>query len=206
MRLAPDPIIIRIGGEGVALSPSLRVAMRTIAKHHEFPTVLRGVLDGNITVIADLIAEGSGDHAHADRLFAEIAKSGLRTVLSAITDTMTEFVLALAGYDADAPAQPSTSSGPSLTITDYHAKLFEIATGWLGWAPADAWAASPSEIEAAYNGRADMLKAIYGEADKKPKTDPLTPERRAEIEAAGLDPEFDREGLQRLKAKIARAG
>jgi len=48
-----------------------------------------------------------------------------------------------------------------------------------------------------------MLKAIYGSSEDKPEA--LTPERRAEIEAAGMDPEFDRAGLQRLKSKLKTA-
>lgn len=204
MWLAPDPIVARIGGEGVTLSPSLRAATRIAHKHRDFTIVLRGVLEGHISIIADLITEGSGQPANADRLFAEIAKSGVRNVLAGVQDALTEFVLALIGYDPDAPAKPADSSGSSIPFTEYHNQLFGIATGWLGWSPAQAWAATPAEIEAAYKGRYGMFKAVYGGGDDAGTTDQsnrYTPEMLEQIDKQGFDPAFDRNGLRSLKHK-----
>lgn len=198
MRLAPDPFVIRIGGESVTLSLSLRAATRIAAKHGDFPTVLRGVLDGNLSMIGDLITEGTGNHNAAVRLFDLIAKVGVRTVLNDVAVKLTDYVLALAGYDPDAPARTEQPASQPLTIAEYHARLFEFATGWLGWSPEQAWSATTAEIEAAFKGHTDKLKAIHGTGGNSPA---MTAEQRAEIEAKGMDPEFDRAGLHALKSK-----
>lgn len=205
MRLAPDPITIRIGGEGVTLSPSLRAATRIITAQTDITTVLRGVLDGNLTIIAKLITEGSGDPANADRLFAEAAKTGVRTVLSNVHDALIEFVLALAGHDPDTPVEPAETTGPVLSPAEYHAQLFGIATGWLGWTPKEAWNATPAEIIAARAGRtdliADVLKAVFGSGEEKSNATPYTSKQLKQIEEEGRDPAFDRAGLRGLKNK-----
>jgi hypothetical protein len=200
MRLAPDPILVRIGGEGVTLSPSLRAAMRIARKHKDFQTVLAAIMDGNLTVMADLLEAGGADAALAD-LVAEIGAKGLGITLWELQSPLAEFVLALAGLDPDAPAKQPATSGQPIGLADYHTKLFEVATGWLGWPPAQAWAATPAEIEAAFKGRTDMLRAIFGGADKKPSSETLTTEQRAQIEAKGMDPEFNRAGLHALKSQ-----
>lgn len=199
MRLAPDPISIKIGGEGFTLSPSLRAAMRIARKHGDYQTALKAVLDGNLTGITDLIREGGAGDVD---LIAAIKVNGLGRILDALIGPLSEFILALAGYDPDAPAS-TTPTGPVIPFAEYHAQLFKIATGWLGWSPAQAWAATPAEIEAAFNGRADMLKAIFGGADAEQPTEPptYTPERIAQIEEQGFDPAFDRAGLKALKHK-----
>lgn len=53
-----------------------------------------------------------------------------------------------------------------MSLAEYHAWLFKTATGWLGWSPAEALASPMPMIEAAYEGRVDMLKAIFGGSDK----------------------------------------
>lgn len=62
-----------------------------------------------------------------------------------------------------------------MSLADYHAWLFKAATGWLGWTPAAALAAPIPQIEAAFEGRMDMLQAIFGKSKKKPVAD-ITPE------------------------------
>lgn len=54
--------------------------------------------------------------------------------------------------------------------------LFQHATGWLGWNPGEALAAPIPMIEAAIEGRVELLQAIFGGGKTKPKaTHPLTP-------------------------------
>lgn len=44
----------------------------------------------------------------------------------------------------------------------------KIATGWLGWTEEQALDASMNTITLAYEGKVEMLKAIFGSADDKP--------------------------------------
>jgi len=52
--------------------------------------------------------------------------------------------------------------------------MFKIGTGWLGWTPEVTLNAALWEIELAYDGKLDLLKAVYGsgetgEEDDQPK-------------------------------------
>ena len=72
-------------------------------------------------------------------------------------------------------------------------------TGWLGWPPSEVWNASTAELEAAVLAHFDRLVLMTPGADA-PKGDAKEAQRQANI-AAGLDPDFDREGLCALKAR-----
>jgi hypothetical protein len=54
----------------------------------------------------------------------------------------------------------------------YISWLFEIATGWLGWSPAEAYAATIAEIRLAHRGRISLLKAIFGGKSDEDDRDP----------------------------------
>jgi len=63
--------------------------------------------------------------------------------------------------------------------------LFGVATGAIGWTPAEAWQATPAEIIAAYKARIDLLSAIFCGAksdDNAPSGDPMS----ARLDADGL--------------------
>ena len=53
-----------------------------------------------------------------------------------------------------------------MSQSEFHEWLFKAATGWLGWPPAAVLATPMPMIEAAFEGRMDMLKAIFGGAEK----------------------------------------
>lgn len=57
-----------------------------------------------------------------------------------------------------------------MSQAQFHAWLLKIATGWLGWTEEQALATRMTTIAAAYEGRLDMLKAIFGSGEgDKPK-------------------------------------
>lgn len=58
-----------------------------------------------------------------------------------------------------------------MSQAEYHAWLFQVATGWLGWSPAETFAATIPEILLAHRGRSDLLAAIFGKpkADEQPR-------------------------------------
>jgi len=189
MRLAPDDIEISIGNLSVKLRPSLRAALRLAYRYNGFAPVFRGVLDGNLTTIAEVIREGSDVRTAIPDLLTEIGAKGLGISLDQLITPLVDFVLALAGHDEDAPSSPATDP---VTFTTYFEGLFRAATGVMGWAPDVAWAASPGEIQAAYEGRAGLLKSIFGSA-----------EAPADDHTRDPNAKFDREAFNALKAQIS---
>lgn len=54
-----------------------------------------------------------------------------------------------------------------MSLAEFYAWLFKAATGWLGWPAAVALATPIPQIEAAFEGRMEMLKAIFGGGEGK---------------------------------------
>ena len=81
--------------------------------------------------------------------------------------------------DHDKPANLSPEA-VNQSIEKHLESLFEIGTAWLGWSPAETWAATPAEILVAERGLVAKLKLMNGVAgETKPKFDPreeITPE------------------------------
>ena len=105
----------------------------------------------------------------------------------------------------DPKAKQVRASGKPVTWLEFYADLYENATGWLGWTPNQAWNATPTENCRAYAGHVAKLKAIHGsgEEDKQLSQKSPDPEQAARNVAAGLDPEFDRAGLNALKRNLS---
>jgi hypothetical protein len=195
MRLAPDDIVVSIGNQSIELRPSLRAATRLAQHYAGLAPILTAILDGNVTIMADLIREGADTDTDIPDLLEDVGARGLGITLDQLAEPLVQFVLALAGHD-DTAAPTTKASGKPMPFADYHKRLFSIATGWLGWSPADAWHATPAEIIAAYDGRLEMLKAIYGSNEESPVPAYAEPV----LNADGTDPEFDRAGLHELKS------
>jgi hypothetical protein len=177
MRLAEE-ITIRIGHEAISLRPSLRAAYRLERRHNGFGSILRAIADGNLGMMADVINESTEDNCDLVALLSDTNALPFGLKLDVICEPLLQHVMALAGFDDKAPQD--TPQAQRITFAEYHAKLFQIATGWLGWTPADAWHATPAEIIEAHKGRLDMLKAIFGsgEPDQVSDTSLPTPEQR----------------------------
>jgi len=109
--------------------------------------------------------------------------------LPSLIDGCGEYVLALA--DTGNPSKSGGQSGKPLTFAEFHKQLFQIATGWLGWSPGQAWEATASEILLAYEGHIEKLRAIHGGSAEEE----WTPESAEEAR-------LDRAGLQRLKGMV----
>ncbi len=162
MRLAQDDITIRIDGETLFLRPTLRAAYRLERSYGGFDNLVRAIVAERATVIADVLFHATG--SERARTLAAIGEHGFQRGLGALVAPLIDYVLLLAGVDLDetAKAAKEPKSAKSITFADYHARLYQIATGWLGWTPATAWDATPAEILVAYKGRVEMLRAIFG--------------------------------------------
>jgi hypothetical protein len=178
MLLAPDTIRISIDGHAVDLRPSLRAATRLEAKHG-FRTIFEGITSGSLTIMAGVI-EIAGDYPGAvASIIRDIDKSGivrLDVLKAPLIELLTQMVEAgetrKKGEGDFCTAPPTASEANTQSFGDHYAHLFRTGTGWLGWTPEQTWHATPAEIMAAYDGRIDLLKAIFGGKDDKPAPAP----------------------------------
>jgi hypothetical protein len=171
MRLAGDEILITIGEARITLRPTLRAAMRLERRYGGFDKLIAGVLDGDTRVMGDIIAEHT-DHKLLDLVFASPGTS-MRSGLEVLSGPLLAHCFQLAGVDLEGqePNREHGEAAGQISFAEYHTKLFEIATGWLGWTPSDAWNATPCEIVSAYKGRIALLQAVFGTSDGKPAGD-----------------------------------
>lgn len=137
-----------------------------------------------MTVMADVISETADRRTAFADFLRHIGQTHLQGA-EVLIDPLISLVLALAGVDDEHAAEPRTAAQP-ITYAEHHTKLFQIATGWLGWTPAEAWAASPAEIIEAYKGRVELLASIFGGADAEPEGETeLSPEQFRAFVAGG---------------------
>lgn len=166
MRLAEE-ITVTIAKEAVLLRPSLRFAIQLERRPGSFQTLTREILDGSLTAAVEII------QPHTD---LEFLPNRILDELDALKPALLRYVMACAGVDPDdAPkAQPKGKSAKSIPFRDYLQDLYSKATGWLGWPPEVALDATPAEIQLAYQGKLEMLKAVYG-SNEKSKPDDTRP-------------------------------
>ena len=165
-RLANERINITLDGHAVEMVPTLRAALRLARRYGTYGALIAKIMEGQVEAIADTISEGADFPTALPVILADIERRGVLSVVSLLKAPLVDFVVSLAGPTPrdDGKAQAKTS-GPSLTFDAFHEQLFQIATGWLAWTPAEAWAATPAEIIAARDGRIAMLKMIFGSAE-----------------------------------------
>jgi len=199
MKLGADGIYVELAGETFELRPSLRASMR-LARRHGLPALYVAAQDFNVTVIADVLREAA---IKPSLLLAEIAAIGLGKVRNRLTGPLVQFVLAIAGIDpTDAtPSKPAT--GRPIDPEQVFAQLFGVATGALGWAPEEAWNATPAEIIAAHNGQTAHLirTGVLIEQTPGQTANHYTEDQLRQIEENGHDPAFNRASLHALKGK-----
>ncbi len=177
MRLAPKSIVITDPPQSFALKPSLRAAFDLAHTYGDFQNLLNALAGGSVIALADVIRAGTyDDNAMAD--FIERGEQPLNVSINLLCIRAVEFIGALVGTPEQRDEMEGATSGNNIPFTEFYERLFAIATGWLGWSPNEAWAATPQEVLAAYRGHMDRLKAIHGskEDDKGNSTD-LTKER-----------------------------
>jgi len=202
MRLVSEAIILTNDDRCIQLRPSLRAAY-ILHNKHRLENLWRGVLDGNFTIISDIVAHGADDPVAARALLNDKMASEGIGALVAIYDGLLKFLSIAFGLDyqiATAPARATVSkSGKTQTYQESFNELFGYATGWLGWTPETAWNSTPAEIRCAFDAHVEKLKAIHGSAEKQNSNyDPLEE----------VSPEDVSAGIAKLRAKhgsVARA-
>lgn len=196
---AAHGITLAHGGNTVRLRPSLRTAMTLERLHGGFAGLFRRLRDFDTATITTVIEVAATDERQASALLGTIANAPLKGFSQAAQAPLAALCEALMPMPPE-PSRNSSSKGKPMPWAEVYRELYRTSTGWLGWPPEAAWNATPDEITEAFNGHLAKLKAIHGAADDD--TDSTTPEQRDNNLAAGLDPDFDREGLRALKAKL----
>ena len=159
MQLAPNDVEITVGRETLFLRPTLRAAFRLEQKYDGFDKLIRALFTGRLSAYGDVIKEGTGQRSALTDYLDNAGDTPLAVSLDLLVGPMCDFIDSLTG---DAEAAVEASKGKPISFKEYHTRLYRIATGWLGWPPEVAWDASPAEILEAYQGRTEMLAAVFG--------------------------------------------
>jgi hypothetical protein len=192
LRLAHDPIELSHGDLTVRLRPSLRAGY-LLSRKYSIGRIHDALRDSSVTILTDIILAGTDDSATARNLIGrKIADDGVLS-LTAFSQSIVNFLAHSLGLNTadeeESETEKAATSGKTVDFADALAGLYETGTGWLGWTPADTWAATPAEIIAARNGLFDKLKAIHGSADDEdsaPTPAPIPTEEQVRANIADL--------------------
>lgn len=194
-------VVLRYGNHAVALRPSLRAAITLERLHGGWEGLLVSLSQLDTQTMRAIMRASAVSVPAAEALLHSLANRPLAEIKGAVAEPLAELLaLFLAPVDANPDNAQKPAAAKPKPWTEAYAELFRIGTGWLGWTPADTWAATPAEIAQAFEGKIAMLKAIHGAGEDETPTGPSAEQRAANI-AAGLDPDFDRAGLRALKGK-----
>jgi hypothetical protein len=189
MRLAAErDILIVLCSQVFTLRATLRVAYFLNLKYRGFANLANAIAEGTFAAYQDVITAGCDDVKALNALLKpfQAADADITPLGDAIMGNraeLLEFVCVLAGVDAE--RDDAQSEGKPISFEEYHTRLYELGTGWLGWTPQDTWEAKPSEIISAYQGRQSMLKAIFGARDDDETLDMNDASDRAQLNALG---------------------
>jgi len=193
-----EEVTVHYGRWSVVLRPSLRAAMTLERLHDGWPGLLLELGQFRLQTVQAIIRASAVDRNAAEALLASFAAVPITAVKEAVTAPLSA-LLTLVLAPMTETAEPTAPAAPK-PWADAYAELYRFGTGWLGWSPAETWAATPTEIAQALDGKLAHLIALNGGEGNAEDPAPYTPERLREIEELGFDPAFDREGLRRLKA------
>lgn len=196
-----DEFQLSHGGVTVRLRASLRAAIRLECLHDGFPGLLRKLDEFDTRTIRAVIRIAATDPKDADALFAAMRTQPIRPFHHACVGPVLSLCVSFLApmHHADGTAPVPNGKTEARPWAEVFAEMYQIATGWLGWTPAEAWKATPVEIAQAFEGHIGKLKAIHGATDETEA--PVNSAQQAANIAEGLDPEFDRAGLHALKAR-----
>lgn len=194
MSLANDEITLTLGADVVRLRPTLRASWRLVRRYDGFDKIAKHILDGNLTVMADIVAECSTSYSSIPDVLRRLDGMPLRAGIESISAPLLTLVIAMTGT-GDQKDTANNQSGERIKWPAYFEKLFGIGCGVMGWPPETTWNATPAEIMAAHRERINLLSAIFGGA--APDEDQAGPRNHTNAEIAS--------GLASLRA-MARTG
>jgi hypothetical protein len=161
-------IQIKLGDEVLLMRPSLRhaLALESLSAGG-LPGLLSGLSEGSLTVYCAIIRPHyhGPDIGFASRVF---------DAMNDLQEPLSEYVIACLGIDPDRKADTDYSEGKAVPFREHLISLYKIGTGWLGWTADQTLDSTAYEIRLAYEGRIDLLKAIFGSPESKPETDGMS--------------------------------
>jgi hypothetical protein len=186
MRLADDEITITLGSNRVfVLRASLRAAFHLHQAYGSYGALSNAIAGGSFSALCDVVTVACTDRDALVRFREATDQLALRDAILDNRDKLLEFVLILAGGKRSGDDEPSEPTKP-ITFEEYHAKLFGIAAGVLGWTPETAWNATASEILTAYHARIEFVGRIFGGKNDQTETiDTTDASARAQLNALG---------------------
>lgn len=198
MRLQPAyDVTLTHGGNAVRLVPSFRAAIILEQRQGGYVALLSDLSTFKLQTVHAVIRAAAIDVGAANRLIGALGSVSLRGVQQITLEPLVTLISRLMNVATDDATPTTNNAAKPVAWSDYHRDLFKLATGWLGWTPEQTYAATIPEISLALEGHIDLLKATNGAADEE-DTGITDAQRQANIEA-GLDPEFDRDGLAALR-------
>ena len=198
MKLQPAyDVTVTHGDITVRLAPSFRAAVILEQRQGGYVALLSDLGTFKLHTVHAVIRAAAIDADAANRLIGALGALPLVTVQKITLDALVTLISRLMNVGADDAQTDRNSTSKPIAWSDYHRDLFKLATGWLRWTPEQTYAATIPEIALALEGHIDLLKATNGAADED-VTGATDAQRQANIEA-GLDPEFDRDGLTALR-------
>ncbi|PVA06117.1 hypothetical protein [Thalassorhabdomicrobium marinisediminis] len=161
---AYDTFTLSYGGNTVALRPSLRAATHLEQLHTGFPNLLKKVAEGDTATLREIITSAATDRTAAHNILSAMAGAKLKNVQKAAIKAAYAVIQAILTPNPDIAEKPTEATAPAKPVewADLFNDLYRIATGWLGWPPETAWAATIPEITEAFEGHTAKLKAIHG--------------------------------------------
>jgi hypothetical protein len=179
----------------------LRAASTLERSHDGFATLMQRLAEFHTGTVREIILTAATDRKDATAFLDNMSRQPINRFVEIAQAQLARLVT---GFIPQPDPAAKPSQGKMVPLRELYRDMYRRATGWLHWPPDATWNATPTEITDALNAHFEMLKAIHGSADDKPEDRQHDPEQAARNEAAGLDPEFDRAGLQALKAKYGR--
>lgn len=196
-------------GHAVTLRASLRAGVAIENMPGGFPEVWDQISRLSYTAIRGVILAAVTDRQEAQRFLSATASKPLASFLS---DAQAACLAVLASYFTEPAeaAQSRATTAEAMPLRIYFQSLYDYATGWLGWPPADTWAASPAEIETAFAAHVDRLVKLTpglsskdGDQSKGGTVTAYSAEQLREIDEQGYDPAFDRGAFAAFKARYS---
>jgi hypothetical protein len=160
-----DAILIPFDDQRIELRPTLRAAMRLERRFGGFDKILKGLVEQNVGVMYELVNECTDRPCDLADFLAYDERKPMAYKVTALVAPLVALTMQLAGVDED-DFEADAAEGERIPYAEHFERLFKIGTGYLSWTPETTWNATPAEIKAAYEGRLEMLKAIYGTGDK----------------------------------------
>lgn len=165
------------------------------AMHGGFPNLIKKLEEFDTATVAALISN-SAPRKEAEAFLAASRNTPVQPYMLATQAQLFRLIGALLPSGPDTSTNAPQAAQKAVPWSQVYSDLFGLATGWLGWTPEQAWQATPQEITQAFIAHTTKLKAMHGGDDTEQSN--ISDEQRQANIKAGLDPEFDRQGLQSL--------